>query len=201
MQSLLGLTISFVLITAGVALECEVCTSVGTSCTGTMQTCEAGKDTCIIIVTESTMNGMQIPTVVKTCESSSHCKYGPQYMHFGQGQEFRTAFSCCVGDACRTATPQLPPVVTKHNRKQCPACYSLFSGICNQEEMVDCVGEENDCLHVAATVTYGTSVINTVQKGCATKGFCADLNVGEFSTMGLRSLITRAECKAASTTA
>ncbi|KAH0631428.1 hypothetical protein JD844_005751 [Phrynosoma platyrhinos] len=198
MKILLGLTISFVLVTAGVTLECEVCTSVGTSCSGRMETCPADKDTCVIIVTESTMHGMQIPTVVKTCESSKNCKFGPQYMHFGRGQAFKTAFTCCVGDACRTATPQLPPVITKPNGKRCPACYSWFSGTCDQDETVDCVGEENDCLNVAATVTYGPSVINTAQKGCATKGFCVDLNVGEFSTMGFQSLIKRAECTPAS---
>ncbi|XP_062996520.1 phospholipase A2 inhibitor NAI-like [Elgaria multicarinata webbii] len=197
MQNLLGLFICFVLVNTGTALECEVCIGIGTDCTGSMQTCEAGKDTCVIAVTENTMSGLPILTVVKACESSNTCNLGPQYMHFGQRLNMRTGITCCVGDACRTVTPQLPPVITESNGKQCPACYNVISGNCNQDETVDCFGPESECLDLSATVTHGTVVVNTVQKGCVTRGVCDGLTVAESKMAGIRTLITRAECRAA----
>ncbi|XP_044290877.1 phospholipase A2 inhibitor gamma subunit B-like [Varanus komodoensis] len=200
MKILLGLLPCFVFIYTSASLECEVCAGVGTSCTGIMQTCEAGKDTCVIAVSESSLAGFHVQTIAKTCESSSVCRYGPQYMHFGHGQNLRARITCCVGAACRTAVPQLPPVIIKPNGKQCPSCYSLFSGTCNEEEMVDCVGPESECLDLAATVVHGTVVANTLQKGCVTKGVCSDLKVGESDIGGIRSIITSAVCKGANST-
>ncbi|XP_053122820.1 phospholipase A2 inhibitor and Ly6/PLAUR domain-containing protein-like [Hemicordylus capensis] len=198
MKTLLGLFVCCVLVTTGTSLECEVCTGIGTSCTGRMQTCEAGKDTCIIGMSESSIVGINFQMIMKSCESSRHCNLGPQYMDFGQGIAIRTMVNCCVGDACRTAAPQVPPVITGLNGKQCPACYSMFSNTCSAGEMVDCVGPETQCLDLAATITHGTVVINTVQKGCVTKGTCNDLSLGKKEVAGVRSIITKAECRAAS---
>lgn len=38
---------------AGCPLSCEVCRGSGTTCSGKMKTCEAGKDACVVIVGES----------------------------------------------------------------------------------------------------------------------------------------------------
>ncbi|XP_061453305.1 phospholipase A2 inhibitor NAI-like [Rhineura floridana] len=197
MQILLGIFLGFLLITTGASLECEVCIGIGYSCTGRMQTCEAGKDTCFVTVVENLLGEFPIQTVVKGCGFSSDCNLGPQYMNFGHGQEVRTEVACCVGEACRTASAQLPPRITKTNGKQCPACYSLISGGCNPHEVVNCVGPQNDCLDLAATVTYGTVVINTVQKGCVTRGVCSDSAQREPNMAGISYSITKAECKPA----
>uniref|UniRef100_A0A6J0V6G9 Phospholipase A2 inhibitor and Ly6/PLAUR domain-containing protein-like n=1 Tax=Pogona vitticeps TaxID=103695 RepID=A0A6J0V6G9_9SAUR len=198
MQTLLGLSLCFVLVTTGATLECEVCAGVGTTCTGSMQTCEAGEDTCVIAVSESSVMGIQTKSVIKMCESSSICQHGPQYMHFGHGQDMRTSLVCCVGDACRTATPQLPPIISKPNGKQCPACFNVFSGNCNPNKTVDCVGPETECLDLEATVTYGKIVAAVMQKGCVTKGACNDTKVNEVKLAGIHTNIKKLECKPAS---
>ncbi|XP_053122860.1 phospholipase A2 inhibitor and Ly6/PLAUR domain-containing protein-like [Hemicordylus capensis] len=199
MKTLLGLFVCCVLVTTGTTLECEVCTGIGTSCTGKMQTCEAGEDTCTIAVSECTVAGFnfQIPLIFKACESSRYCNLGPHYLDFGHGFSLRTMVSCCVGDACRTATPQVPPIITRLNGKQCPACFSSYNS-CSAGDMVDCVGPQTECLDLAVTVTHGTVVSSRVQKGCVTKGACDDVSRGKKLLEGLHSIITKAECRAAS---
>uniref|UniRef100_A0ACB8FSE7 Uncharacterized protein n=1 Tax=Sphaerodactylus townsendi TaxID=933632 RepID=A0ACB8FSE7_9SAUR len=115
--------------------------------------CEAGKDTCIISMTEQTLVGVPMRAVVKGCASSDICRLTPAYMNFGSGKTIRTSTTCCVGDACQTSTAQVPPAITEPNGKRCPACYSLTS-VC-PDETVDCHGPEDYCLDLAVRVTYG----------------------------------------------
>nr|XP_020634341.1 phospholipase A2 inhibitor and Ly6/PLAUR domain-containing protein-like isoform X2 [Pogona vitticeps] len=69
MQALLRLFLSFLLPTIGASIQCEVCYSVGNSCTGNMQTCPSGQDICTVAFSESTLvppeqvrpNGLQCP--------------------------------------------------------------------------------------------------------------------------------------------
>ncbi|XP_061453729.1 urokinase plasminogen activator surface receptor-like [Rhineura floridana] len=196
MQTLLGLFTCLVLVTTGNSLECEVCSALGTSCTGSTQTCEAGKDTCIITMSEHTLVGYTMQMIDKGCASSNVCKHGPKYMDFGQGKQLRSIVTCCVGEACRTAAPQLPLTITKPNGKRCPACYTSSPGACKDEETVACVGPQQSCLDLAVTVTYGTIVVNTAQKGCVSKSVCDDLRRNETNVFGVRSVVTKAECKA-----
>uniref|UniRef100_A0A803T097 UPAR/Ly6 domain-containing protein n=1 Tax=Anolis carolinensis TaxID=28377 RepID=A0A803T097_ANOCA len=157
MQILLGALVCLFLATSGNALYCEVCTSFGTSCTGSLQTCKDGNDTCIIAVAENTLVGQTLQTITKGCVSSSICKAGLTSMNFGQGKKIRSSTICCVGEACRTAVPQIPPLISQTNGKQCPACYAVSPSSCNEDEIVECVGSEDSCLDMAVTVTYGNS--------------------------------------------
>ncbi|XP_053124348.1 phospholipase A2 inhibitor NAI-like [Hemicordylus capensis] len=198
MKILLGSVVSFVLVTAGSSLECEVCSGLGTSCVGKMQACEAGKDTCIIVLAENTLAGYSLQTINKGCGSSSVCHHGPNYSNFGQGKVLRSSTTCCVGDACRTAHPQLPPAVTRPNGKQCPACYAVSPSTCNDNETVDCAGPEDNCLDLALTITYGTFLVQTAQKGCASESACRELRRGESNTADVHIDVTKAECTVAS---
>ncbi|XP_062818627.1 phospholipase A2 inhibitor and Ly6/PLAUR domain-containing protein isoform X2 [Anolis carolinensis] len=183
------------------ALYCEVCTSFGTSCTGSLQTCKDGNDTCIIAVAENTLVGQTLQTITKGCVSSSICKAGLTSMNFGQGKKIRSSTICCVGEACRTAVPQIPPLISQTNGKQCPACYAVSPSSCNEDEIVECVGSEDSCLDMAVTVTYGTFVVKTLQKGCVTKSVCDDIKTGETEMNEVHSFITKATCTAASSLA
>ncbi|XP_066494166.1 phospholipase A2 inhibitor and Ly6/PLAUR domain-containing protein-like [Tiliqua scincoides] len=198
MQTLLGLFFCFVLITTGTALECEVCSDNSNNCTGRLQTCEAGQDRCAAVLTASTLVGFQIITIYKTCVSSSDCSIGPKYMNFGPGKEIRSSTTCCVGNACRPANPQLPPAITRPNGKWCPACYTGPSNS-NDREKVNCFGPENQCLDMMATITYGTSVVRTTQRACVTQSICDGLKTGKFEQSGFRISIIEAECKPAPT--
>ncbi|XP_066494167.1 phospholipase A2 inhibitor gamma subunit B-like [Tiliqua scincoides] len=200
MQTLLGLFFCFVLITTGTALECEVCSDNSNNCTGSLQTCEAGKDRCATVLTVNTLVGFQINTINKGCVSSSDCSIEPKYMNLGQGKGIRSSTTCCVGNTCRPAKPQLPPATTRPNGKQCPACYTTSSSSkCNDREKVNCVGPENQCLDMSMTIAYGTSVVSATQQGCVTQSICDGLRRSETNESGVRIIITKAECKPAPT--
>ncbi|XP_060640953.2 phospholipase A2 inhibitor gamma subunit B-like [Anolis sagrei] len=201
MQILLGVLVCLFLATSGNALYCEVCTGLGTSCTGGLQICSAGNDTCIIAVTENTLVGDTIQTIAKGCGSSSVCKVGVTYMNFGQGKKIRSNTICCVGEACRTAVPQIPPLITQTNGKHCPSCYAVSPSSCNEDEIVECVGPEDNCLDLAVTVTYGTFVARTLQKGCVSKSVCDNIKTGETEMKEVHSLVTKAKCTPASSLA
>ncbi|XP_066494169.1 phospholipase A2 inhibitor NAI-like [Tiliqua scincoides] len=196
MRALLGFFLLSVFLRTGICLECEVCSAVDSTCTGSMKTCDVGQDTCAVILSENSLAGTPIRTVIKTCESSSACSSLPNYMNFGQGKYVRTSISCCVGDACKTAFPQFPPAMTEPNGKQCQGCYSLSPFGC-EAETVDCVGAENFCLNMVEKVIYGKFVLHTTMKGCVTEAVCA-AKKGKVTHAGVHADIEKAECQPAS---
>ncbi|CAM5124953.1 unnamed protein product, partial [Natator depressus] len=82
----------------GACLQCEVCAGVGNSCTGSMQTCAPGQDSCGISLTEVIVEGERTQSFLKGCIPSSECNAGPLSMNFGKGMTARTSI------ACRTTT-------------------------------------------------------------------------------------------------
>nr|XP_020634342.1 phospholipase A2 inhibitor and Ly6/PLAUR domain-containing protein-like isoform X3 [Pogona vitticeps] len=109
MQALLRLFLSFLLPTIGASIQCEVCYSVGNSCTGNMQTCPSGQDICTVAFSESTLDGQRILTTEKGCENSEICASSPVDLYLGQGKSYRAHLYCCTGDACGNISPELPP--------------------------------------------------------------------------------------------
>ncbi|XP_077192581.1 phospholipase A2 inhibitor gamma subunit B-like [Paroedura picta] len=195
MRTLLGLFLYFGLATIGSSLECEVCSEFSTSCTGSIMPCEAGKDTCIITMTHHSLVGIPMQMISKSCGSLDTCRYGLKYMNLGDGKTVRSNATCCVGEACQTRTIPVPPAITELNGKQCPACYTSNT-IC-PDETVDCRGPEDYCIDMTVKITYGNVVVNTVQKGCASKSVCDDLRKEETNfSMGSAEVQT-AECRPA----
>ncbi|CAM5135077.1 unnamed protein product, partial [Natator depressus] len=86
------------LLATGACLQCEVCAGVGNSCTGSMQTCAPGQDSCGISLTEVIVEGERTQSFLKGCIPSSECNAGPLSMNFGKGMTARTSI------ACRTTT-------------------------------------------------------------------------------------------------
>lgn len=175
----------------GTCLECEVCNGMGSSCTGPMVPCAAGQDICATILTENTLAGAPMQTVMKQCFYSSACGSSNSDMNLGQGRYVRTSVTCCVGDACRNSSPQVLPEPNP-NGKQCPACYSLSASACNTAT-TDCVGQENYCLDMVQEVTYGSSVINISMKGCVTQNVCA-AKEGQAISEGIHTNIRKVSC-------
>uniref|UniRef100_A0ABM5ES22 Ly6/PLAUR domain-containing protein 8 n=1 Tax=Pogona vitticeps TaxID=103695 RepID=A0ABM5ES22_9SAUR len=191
MQTILGSFLFLVLLRTGTSLECEVCNGMGNSCTGSMMTCEPGLDTCAIILTENSLAGERIQTVMKQCYYSNACNSLTTDMNLGQGRYVRTIVSCCEGDACRTTSPQISSAM-QPNGKQCPACYSLSASGCDIVT-ADCDGEENYCLDMVQKVTYGKFVVNVSMKGCVTENVCA-AKEGQTSSSGIDTNIMKVSC-------
>ncbi|XP_067397667.1 phospholipase A2 inhibitor gamma subunit B-like [Emydura macquarii macquarii] len=199
MKASLAVCILAALLAVGSCLQCEVCTAQGNSCTGPMQTCASGKDTCGILLTEVMQAGMKIQTTVKACVTSSECKTGPISVNFGKGITVKMSSACCVGEACKTTTVTVPPADTKPNGLRCPGCYTMPFDQC-REETVDCTGVETQCMNaiVSMQLEAGGNPAQAVMKGCASESFCAQLNMSSSAFTGIGTNVTMGQCRAAS---
>ncbi|XP_023969429.3 phospholipase A2 inhibitor gamma subunit B-like [Chrysemys picta bellii] len=197
MEASLVICILAALLATGTCLQCEVCNGPGNNCTGSMQTCPAGQDSCAIFLTEVILEGVKSQSFLKSCVPSSDCKVGTVSMNFGYGMATRTSVVCCVGDACRTTTVTVPPADTKPNGRICRGCYVLNAGQCN-EQTIACTGPETQCVDAAGTVTISGSQMQTVMKGCASESVCTDIKVGSGTFAGITADLTTAKCTAAS---
>ncbi|XP_053254020.1 phospholipase A2 inhibitor gamma subunit B-like [Podarcis raffonei] len=196
MKALLELFFFTLLLTIGASLDCETCMVFNTdNIECQKKTCDAGQDTCVVGVSKTSVDGQSILSSVKTCQSSDICNLlAPVHMHFGKDRVMQANGDCCTGDVCITASPQLPPVNTTTNGKQCPACFSLAS--CNPE-MVDCTGSEDYCFEVVTQLMAGQSMSTTL-KGCTTESFCTAIQSGKVNLANIGVSLAKAECQPAS---
>ncbi|XP_034612757.1 phospholipase A2 inhibitor subunit gamma B-like [Trachemys scripta elegans] len=199
MEASLVICILAALLATGTCLQCEVCNGPGNNCTGSMETCPAGQDSCAIFLTEviSGAEGMKSQSFLKGCVPSSDCKVGTISMNFGYGMATRTSVVCCVGDACRTTTVTMPPADTKPNGRSCRGCFPSSQGPC-KEGTIACTGPETHCIDLAGTVTISGSQVQTIMKGCASESVCANIKVGSGTFTGISADLTTAKCTAAS---
>nr|XP_034973508.1 phospholipase A2 inhibitor subunit gamma B-like [Zootoca vivipara] len=177
MQTLLASFLFFVLLTKGNSLECETCTDVGNICNGRRKTCAEGQDTCIVVFTDTIIDGKLLQTIVKSCAFSDKCHYPPKHMTIGKGKSIRSTLHCCTGNACALiAPPHSQPINLKANGKQCPSCYS-WSGACHAD-MVNCTGKEKFCFDVLSRSKADGEVKDIIMKGCTIKSTCVTMNRG-----------------------
>ncbi|XP_044847419.1 phospholipase A2 inhibitor NAI-like isoform X2 [Mauremys mutica] len=196
MEASLAACILAALLAMGACLQCEVCDGPGTSCSGDLQACDAGQDTCGIAWTDSTWVGSKSQTIIKNCVSSNVCKVSPFSAHFGNAVT-RTSFKCCVGDACKATDITVPPADPTPNGRRCPACYALNAGRCN-EQTINCTGSETQCINAAGTVTIDGHEMQTVMKGCASESICVMAQEASRMFTDIRADLTMAKCTEAS---
>ncbi|XP_021237129.1 phospholipase A2 inhibitor subunit gamma B-like [Numida meleagris] len=192
MKVFLGLSFLLTFLDPGAMLQCEVCHSIGRSCSGPMETCNDDADTCGIILHEVKIGGMAIPSSIKACLPSRICQMGPVTMNYGKVKA-RSRLACCMGDACRTTSVSLPPENNEPNGFQCPACYSVDSFRC-ANETVNCTGSESQCVDLAGLMNTGGLTVKAAMKGCTTISECNAVGDGK-NNLGITDIkIKRFQC-------
>ncbi|KAG6928232.1 phospholipase A2 inhibitor and LY6/PLAUR domain containing [Chelydra serpentina] len=161
-----------------------------------METCSFGEDSCGILLLETQIVGIDTEVVGKGCMASSECRASPAVARFGEGMAIRKSTTCCVGDACSTASVTMPTANITPNGRHCPACYSVFNSLCS-EETLDCTGSETQCITVTGSIAMGSFPLQATLKGCATESACTLLK-GDSRTFGDIIEITTATCRPAS---
>ncbi|KAM6428681.1 phospholipase A2 inhibitor CgMIP-I-like [Liasis olivaceus] len=106
MQPSLQIFFLFEFLRTVATLECEVCSDIGTNCTGNVKTCDDQQNTCFVILIHSTLEDTVLQTVAKGCESKEVCKTTKSHLNMGQGKILQASLICCTKDACKTARPQ-----------------------------------------------------------------------------------------------
>ncbi|XP_009930531.1 phospholipase A2 inhibitor gamma subunit B isoform X1 [Opisthocomus hoazin] len=196
MKVFLGVSFFLAFLDPGTSLQCEVCHSIGKSCSGPMKTCSGSEDTCGVILHEVMMGGMAIPSSIKTCLPSSICQIGPITMNYGKVKA-RSHLACCTGADCRTISVSLPPEDNIPNGYQCPACYSVDSFQCGNET-VNCTGYETQCVDLAGLMNSGGLSLKAAMKGCTTISECNIVGDGK-NNLGMMDIkLRRFQCKPAS---
>ncbi|KAM9251280.1 phospholipase A2 inhibitor gamma subunit B-like [Cariama cristata] len=196
MKLSLGLIFFLTFLDPGTSLQCEVCHSIGKSCSGPMKTCTDGEDTCGIILHEVLIGGIAIPSTIKSCLPSNICLLGPVTMNYGKVKA-RSHLACCTGDDCQTISVSLPPEDNVPNGYQCPACYSVDSFQC-ANEIVNCTGAETQCVDLAGLMHSGGLSLKAAMKGCTTISECNIVGDGK-NNLGMMNIkLRRFQCKQAS---
>ncbi|XP_010114433.1 PREDICTED: phospholipase A2 inhibitor 25 kDa subunit-like [Chlamydotis macqueenii] len=195
MEVPLSLSFFLAFLDPGASLQCEVCHSIGRSCSGPMKTCSAGEEICGVILHEVLIGGMAIPSSIKSCLPSSVCQLGPITMNYGKVKA-RSNLACCTGDDCRSISVSLPPEDNVPNGYQCPACYSVDSFQCG-DEIVNCTGSETQCIDLAGLMNSGGLSLKAAMKGCTTISECSVVGDGK-NKLGMMDIkLRRFQCKKA----
>ncbi|XP_024050760.1 phospholipase A2 inhibitor subunit gamma B-like [Terrapene carolina triunguis] len=199
MKAFLAICILAALLAMGACLKCEVCERLGKSCTGNLQTCAAGQDSCGVIFEETMQGseGVNTQNIKWSCVTSSQCKAGHVSVNFGKGMTTRTIVACCMGEACTPALVTVPPADTKPNGRSCPGCYVLNAAQCN-EQTIACTGPETQSIDTAGTITMSGNQMQTIMKGCTSESVCAQIEAGSLTFAGISADLTMAKCTAAS---
>nr|XP_025039179.1 phospholipase A2 inhibitor subunit gamma B-like [Pelodiscus sinensis] len=182
------------LLGTGAGLQCEVCAAEGHNCSGSLQPCPAGQDSCGIFLTEVTLAEVKSQSILKSCVTSSQCKAGPGSVDFGYQMTRRVSVACCVGDACRNTS--VPPFDAKPNGRRCRGCFVSNTDHCT-EQIIYCSGAETRCINAAGTIlTAVGNLTQSILKGCASESVCAQLKVGPATVAGISANLTTAKCLA-----
>ncbi|XP_032083703.1 phospholipase A2 inhibitor subunit gamma B-like [Thamnophis elegans] len=173
MKSFLFCCLFGTFLATGMCLECEVCSGLGSKCTGWTRTCKDYEDTCVTVQSEVMLASVSLTFTGKTCGVSDTCDL--DYLETTLHDEIRMRFkkSCCTGSECQT----LPhPVLesqthqaSQPNGLQCPTCFAPTSVECI-EHLVSCRASENQCLFLIGRhhdISRGMSF-----KGCVSQSVC-----------------------------
>ncbi|XP_006034537.1 phospholipase A2 inhibitor 25 kDa subunit-like [Alligator sinensis] len=154
----------------GTCLQCEVCLGLGMNCSGSIQECNTGENTCFHALIESSTNGQKKSIqAIRGCVTSRVCGWSPAIFH--SEVKYKVAFTCCTGDSCRTTFPQLPEESFIPNGLYCPCKPKVESNYCNNAWLA-CTEEESQCLNFTETLTFGLAKVQNSITGCATPSAC-----------------------------
>lgn len=157
------------LLSAGFALECEVCFAINSNtCTGHYETCKSDQSRCIVTLTETVMtdgeNTYRNAELEKSCASDYDCTH-PATLN-AKDFKVRVTRKCCDKDFCNNGTITWNIPESKFNGVTCESCFSRDSHSCSAKTPINCTGDEKYCVHYLAQRDGGSPVSVA---GCASE--------------------------------
>ncbi|KAM4015896.1 phospholipase A2 inhibitor and Ly6/PLAUR domain-containing protein-like [Anomaloglossus baeobatrachus] len=155
------LAVCSALLTAGAALECEVCYAINeNSCTGPHELCKSPQNRCMVTLTETTLKDdrgeIKSAVVEKSCGSVYNCSHPATLTT----KEFRVRVTteCCAEDFCNNRSINWKPPSSTDNGMSCPSCFSKNSQTCDVKTQVNCIGDETHCVQYSASREQGATI-------------------------------------------
>ncbi|XP_015274522.1 PREDICTED: phospholipase A2 inhibitor and Ly6/PLAUR domain-containing protein-like, partial [Gekko japonicus] len=168
--------------------------------------CKADEEFCLSFTAHIPIMG-RINKSFKSCASSNVCQPGNYSLTTKDSKHFQSIVTCCNTDHCNNDTLQVPPSTNKaRNGNRCPVCFSMGSDSCQTEELIDCIGEETQCISFSASVKLSASLLplslRGALQGCATPNLCASPALPpELSKNGIEVNITLLQCSSGTSAA
>ncbi|XP_069599047.1 phospholipase A2 inhibitor NAI-like [Ranitomeya imitator] len=117
---------------------------------------------------------------IRFCAQLSECKAKGIYSTSTTSSE-RIATTCCSENLCTPEKPIAPEGSSTPNGLKCPKCAPLELS-CEILETLSCAGDQTMCLIETTKKTTGSLTVTSINRGCASEGFCYKRN--ESSTAG-----------------
>ncbi|XP_021075425.1 phospholipase A2 inhibitor and Ly6/PLAUR domain-containing protein [Mus pahari] len=191
---LLAFTLLCTLLGLGCPLSCEVCKGSGHTCSGKMKTCEDGKDTCVVLVSESSTKGRKSVNTFKACMKFKDCYSGFVSTTMSPNDYMVSNAHCCQSDGCNSGSVPPPLNNRTENGLMCPSCIAPFQETCPGTQAARCVGRETHCIYFAGNVQAGIIHTKFATRGCATESACHTKAGAEVPSAFYLYFLRRADC-------
>ncbi|XP_069804608.1 phospholipase A2 inhibitor NAI-like [Dendropsophus ebraccatus] len=189
----IGLLLSAVAAT-GSCLQCISCSGLDSCVNSTVTSCPDG-DVCALRHRISVIGNATSQHIDRFCAHPSECN-GTGTFDRPNIVLDRMATTCCDENLCTSTKPAAPNGSSLANGMKCPSCSWLSYPSCDILEWMNCVGDETMCLLKTTKQNTGSLNFTTIDRGCASKGFCYIRN--ENSTSGAVYTETTYSCSPAS---
>ncbi|XP_041427648.1 phospholipase A2 inhibitor and Ly6/PLAUR domain-containing protein [Xenopus laevis] len=157
MMAVLFILLCSCLISAGVALECEVCSSSsGNTCSGRFEICKDPESRCLVTLTETSFGQEKSAVLTKACGSLYNCTH-PVSLR-ANGYRVRVSANCCATNYCNKGTVPLVTPNSTLNELSCPSCFAKDPESCDPHATVNCTGKENHCVLFSVSKERGSTI-------------------------------------------
>ncbi|XP_069496938.1 phospholipase A2 inhibitor and Ly6/PLAUR domain-containing protein-like [Ambystoma mexicanum] len=157
----------FALIAAGNSIKCHKCSNRnGTTCSGELVECDPNVTSCQNFIFEAQIETQKIGMAFKGCKDNTFKSY--YLSKTATPTAFERAMQVrCRYEGCNSGNIEFKPKDLTKNGVQCPACYNITSLECAKKELLDCTGDETNCIHYEGLVSFdGVNPFPLVLYGC-----------------------------------
>ncbi|CAM4711248.1 unnamed protein product [Caretta caretta] len=181
------------LLATGSALQCEVCVSEEQSCSGPLQPCAPSEGTCVTVVARFRPEG-SLSYTAKSCLEPKNCEPGPFSVTYAHNVTVRANIACCDTDGCNAGAIPVPTVSSIPNGRQCPSCFTLWTGSCKDNEPLACTGAEDHCVEESGIFELAGITLKKAAVGCASPGACVKRAGEKKYAKGVLEWLFQAKC-------
>ncbi|CAM5135257.1 unnamed protein product, partial [Natator depressus] len=106
----------------------------------------------------------------------------------------RVNIACCDTDGCNAGAIPVPTVSSVPNGRQCPSCFTQWTGSCKDNEPLACTGAEDHCFEESGILIVAGITLRQAAVGCGSPGACVKRAGLKKYVKGVLEWIFQAKC-------